>query len=192
MAEESKKKVQLVCHCESDFGGRASTCQGIYQGIPYILSQLYKYHLKGIFLVNTSCIDASTLPYLHAIKEEGHQLGSHGHLHQKWHKNREASWRYDCGLAWSLLRQNKLTHRSNFYCAPKFSHIVRGCRLSNPQGQTSLLKLAWGLQQHTREVVYFHPFDFVKPDASPSLYCWMLYSRWKIVRKKFEELLRKC
>lgn len=178
--------VQVTVDCESDWGGRVESIQGIQEAIPFILDTLRHHQLKGTFFLSTEYLH-SWLQVAKDIQAAGHTLGSHGHEHRRF--RRWVTWRLDYLKAAQILEKELGLRRPIPYRAPKFSYTHPEHRYSDRRGHTSLLRHVW-LKEPLKEILYLHPFDLVKPSSkSPSLLCRILYSRWKECREEFERIV---
>jgi hypothetical protein len=186
MAEKSIKKITI--DVESDWGGRTTSLQGIYEGLPLILSELRKNNKKALFFISTE-ITRDIKGFIKQILTEGHEIGSHGHLHIKF-KDR---WRAeeDRRISNTILI-GTVGILPRYYRAPKFNHLRDVSIYSNPANHTGLLKALW-LRSQLKEnsIFYMHPFDIVEPDTkAPNLFCKAWYSRPLKARSLFEKIVK--
>jgi len=78
------KNTAITIDVESDWGGRLSVtqdnCQGLEKAMPYILEFLKKFGIKATFFISSEIVTSFT-DLLCDIKENGHELASHGFKH---------------------------------------------------------------------------------------------------------------
>ena len=178
--------VQITVDVESDFGGRSNSTQGIEEAIPFILECLEHHGLKATFFLSTEYLD-SWVEVAKTIQSAGHTLGSHGHEHRRFRK--WLPWRLDYLKSMQILEKQLGLKRPIPYRAPWFSYQHPEHRYSDRRGHTSLLRHVW-FKEPMKEILYCHPFDFVKPlTKAPSLFTEVLYSSSEDCRKVFENVL---
>jgi len=168
---------------EYDFGGRSNGTLGIERGVPLIVREFEKRHIKAIFFVSTELLREFRRT-VREIKDRGHTIGSHGHFHTIW----KDKWRAeeDRLIAQTLLIPyvGDICH----YRAPKFSYRTTD-RYSQHEGHVGLLKTMWGLETPIIEsIIYLHPFDIVEHGKSPNLFCKLWYSRPDSALRMFKRL----
>lgn len=180
-------RYQMTVDCESDYGGRTNSYQGISEGLPRLLDTFDDYKIKSICFISTEILEEWPL-VIRDIQSRGHKIGSHGHFHFRYRD----SWRaqQDMHLSRAFIQSNGGISPIP-YRAPWFNYEVPMERYSYKFGHASVLKLAWGFPKDMSKVsiFYIHPFDIVMPKTkAPNLFCKLLYSRPKQVRIKLEEL----
>lgn len=178
--------VRWTVDTEFDWGGRTQSTLGLKYGIPIILELFKKYKVKGLFFISTELL-RDHRNVIQSIKDEGHELGSHGHFHVVYkdrfraHQDMEISKALITGMTGNQYPR---------YRAPKFS-FDNGDEYANPRNHTSLLKYTWGLQILPENgIFYMHPFDIIDAHQdAPNLFCKLWYSRPKDARNNLENLL---
>lgn len=172
---------------ELDWGGRAKTAIGIKEGIPRILEVFHTYNIKALFFISTELLS----DYRHdvyAIKDRGHEIGSHGHFHVRYKE--DWRWQEDKRLSELLLTPFKSPSQKTLrYRAPWFNKEVDGEPYSARSGHVSVLKQSWfGGALPQSPIFYLHPFDVVRGVNPPSLYTRILYARHEMVFDTFRLL----
>lgn len=177
--------MEITVDVESDWGGRTDTLRGITKGIPFILHEIEKRGLKGIFFLSTQYLHKYA-DYAMAIKQAGHTIGNHGNKHvvnpeKFWDEVADAERRINCYLDCS----------SKYVRAPKFSCVIDTDKYSSPKNHVGLLRSVWfGTKPNADSILYLHPFDLVKPTTkAPNLMCKLWYSRYEEARLRFTEFL---
>ena len=170
------KKFTWTVDVESDWGGRVNEYRGIEEGIPKIIQLFTKYNIKALFFVSTEvCKEYPDL--LKGIRDYGHEVGSHGHFHTIYKED----WRKesDRQLSIKLIANNQSIPKESIrYRAPKFNFKVSGQLYSDRTGHIGLLKHMWlGTKIPTDPIFYLHPFDVVKGNNPPNLFCSLWYSK---------------
>lgn len=162
---------------EFDQGGRTDGEIGLgEEGLGRIFKLFKRRGIIGLFFVSTEVVDRWGR-VVRAILENGHQVGSHGHRHLQWPKNRAGQLAAQDDMERSFKVLQQWTKRALPYRAPKFSHITE-CIYSDPKNHVSLLKHLWLKEKITRNtIIYMHPFDFVKSKKHPNLFCQFWYSK---------------
>lgn len=170
---------------EHDFGGRTSGDRGIKEGLPIILKEFRDRDIKALFFISTELIrDYKT--ELRKITQEGHELGSHGHFHINYHN----LYRTQLDLEISRTLLPVIGGSTNCqYRAPKFNFTLPQHRYSRPDGHVGLLKHVWTGKMIKNPIFYLHPFDIVKGEKPPNLFCRIWYSRPKRAYETFINLL---
>lgn len=170
---------------ESDWGGRTNETRGIRLGVPIILSLFKATHIKATFFISTEILQMEK-ESIKAIKEEGHEIGSHGHFHIPLD-----DWRGEQDKRISENFLLRYTGSANIpYRAPKFHHCVDSGIYSNPVNHVGLLKTMWfGQKIKDNSILYLHPFDIVGGNNPPNLFCGLWYSRPKLALKTLEKLV---
>lgn len=78
------KMVAITIDVETDWGGRLSVdpgnCQGIEEGIPYLLSLLVALNVKATFFISGEVV-RNNKDIICEISESGHEIGSHSFKH---------------------------------------------------------------------------------------------------------------
>ena len=173
---------------ELDFGGRTNDDKGIREGLPRILQAFKRSHIKALFFISTELLPKYRKE-LQEIKSQGHEIGSHGHFHIKY----KESWRTEADkeLSEALLTSFHLkTEGAIEYRAPKFNRGFDGHPYSFRNSHVSLLRHLWAKKEIKRQtIIYLHPFDLVKGDNPPNLFCRVWYSRPKDALATFNRLL---
>jgi hypothetical protein len=181
--------MEITVDVESDWGGRATTNQGVEEAIPYLLKLFHSHGITATFFISTQHMDA-TKTRLAEIKYAGHRLGSHGHTHRSWKGARWWEWRLDYMKSMDVLKKEFGLKRKDIpYRAPKFSWRTDD-RYSDPKGHVSLLKhVNLGIPVKKDSILYLHPFDLVSPNTPPpSLFCRLWYSSSSAACNSLEEL----
>jgi peptidoglycan/xylan/chitin deacetylase (PgdA/CDA1 family) len=175
---------------ESDWGGRVDSLQGIKESLPIILQAFSKRNIKGIFFLSTQYLNYY-LSMAKMIKNDGHIIGSHGHIHREWPKSEWWKARIDKEKSIEILRGYGLVGSEVYYRAPKFSYDSGSGIYDNPKNHVSLLKSLWfGTKPSKSSIIYLHPFDITEHTTkSPNLFCSLLYSQPKRILKLFERYL---
>lgn len=75
-----KKSIAMTIDVESDWGGRADTCHGIQEGLPFVLDTLKGFNKKATFFISGEVI-ANNKDMICEIKESGHEIASHSFKH---------------------------------------------------------------------------------------------------------------
>ena len=79
-----KRVIAITIDVETDWGGRLragpGNCQGIEEGIPYLLSLLAELNIKATFFISGEVI-ANNKDMICKIKESGHEIASHSFKH---------------------------------------------------------------------------------------------------------------
>ena len=190
---------------ESDQGGRTDTYEGIRKSTPYLLNQFKKHNVKALWFISTSALNEETLPYAKMIRDAGHEIGSHGDYHNEWmlglkyicydyQKEEREKAENDYKLSVKKLSRDVCGSLQNpLYRAPKFSYQRTCGKYESSKNHVSLIKYTWGWKFIPKDpIFYIHPFDLVEYHTKPcSLFCKILYSRPKAVRRNFEYLLSK-
>ncbi len=82
--ELALKNTAVTIDVESDWGGRLGVtqgnCQGLEKAMPYILRIFKKFGIKATFFISSEIVTSYT-DLLYDIKENGHELASHGFKH---------------------------------------------------------------------------------------------------------------
>lgn len=173
---------------EVDEGGRTQGDKGIKEGLPIILEGFKKYHIKGLFFISTELLPKyyDDIKY---IKEEGHEIGSHGHFHIIY----KEAWRTQADKEFSenILASLNLTPPGfTLYRAPKFNREFDGQPYSARHSHVSLLRNVWTKEEIKRNtIIYLHPFDLVDAYNPVNMFCRLWYSRPKDAREVFNRLL---
>lgn len=172
---------------ESDFGGRSESAEKSKIGIHKILEAFKIHHIKGLFFISTEILP-QIKNEVRQIKEEGHEIGSHGHFHigfpERWRaeQDRKISETFLLGIT---------GYNHFYYRAPKFSHLRDNCVYSKPTNHIGLLRYMWFGGKITDETIfYLHPFDIIGGDDAPNLFCKLWYSRPKKAYETFVNLLK--
>lgn len=78
------KRIAITIDVETDWGGRLSVgpgnCQGIEEGIPYLLHLLDELKIKATFFISGEVV-TEYADIIHDIAEQGHEIASHGFEH---------------------------------------------------------------------------------------------------------------
>ena len=81
---KSPKEVAVTIDVETDWGGRLSVapgnCQGIEEGLPYLLHLLDVLKIKATFFISGEVV-SEYADIIHDIVEHGHEIASHGFKH---------------------------------------------------------------------------------------------------------------
>mgnify|MGYP001567602068 CR=1 FL=1 len=169
--------------CESDWGGRTESTDGVRHGLPIILELFRERNIKALFFFSTELLEnfteleTGTVKLLKLVMSEGHAIGSHGHFHTRYPSiNR---YTHDRRLSTSILENLGVAEPQ--YRAPKFNKFTWSfCRpYSDPQNHIGLLKMMWFGAKPTKDTIfYLHPFDITgsKKDP-PNLFCGLWYSK---------------
>lgn len=174
---------------EYDWGGRTNGIQGIERGLPKIVEAFREYSIHGLFFISTE-IAETDFGFIKNLRNLGHEIGSHGHVHTKFKE--EFRRQADKDLSISLLALHQSVPKDSIrYRAPKFNYEVSGERYSYRKSHVSLLKNMWFKEKIKEEtIIYLHPFDIVETqEAAPSLFCKLWYSRPKKAYDTFINLL---
>lgn len=169
---------------EYDWGGRTDGIEGIKTGLPRIAELFLKQSIIGLFFISTET--SKHYPRLaEKLRNCGHEVGSHGHVHAKYKESfrRQA----DKDLSLSLLGDQKAHFR-----APKFYWETDDI-YSQKKNHVSLLKNKW-LKENIKDntIIYLHPFDIVETsELAPNLFCKLWYSRPKRAYETFINLLNR-
>lgn len=176
-----RSQYRFTVDCESDYGGRIESFEGIRYGLPKILELFKKYDVKGLFFVSTEILPRFRENIL-LIRRQGHEIGSHGHFHIIYkHK-----WRAEADRKLSqefIAPYQSILEVTNRYRAPKFNLETSDSVYSHRRNHVGLLKYSWlkkigaapGITDST--VFYMHPFDIVYGDTAPNLFCKLWYSK---------------
>lgn len=169
-----------------DWGGRTQDQLGIKYGLPKILELFRRHKVKGLFFISTEAL-VDYRDSIWEIKNQGHAIGSHGHFHIKW----KDAWRAREDKRISKLLLTTLNKNEDSpYRAPKFC-FDDGNIYANPKNHVGLLKHMWFGSKITKETIfYLHPFDIVKGDNPPNLFCRIWYSNPKRALETLENLLK--
>lgn len=170
---------------EFDWGGRSGGAIGIKQGLPRILEVFSRRNRQAIFFISTELV-RDYKRELFAIKDSGHQIGSHGHFHQIYSRSDRSL--QDAEL--SMLILHKTFGKADYpFRAPKFNFHTDDV-FSRPVGHVSLLKHLWvGQKIKDDTILYLHPFDIVRAYDPPNLFCALWYSRPEKAFETFDRLV---
>jgi len=75
-----KKEIAITIDVESDWGGRADTCHGIQEGLPFILNTLNELDIKATFFISGEIV-RNNKDIVSEISESGHEIASHSFKH---------------------------------------------------------------------------------------------------------------
>ena len=82
--DEKLKEVAITIDVETDWGGRLSVgpgnCQGIEEGLPYLLHLLDELKIKATFFISGEVV-SEYADIIRDIVEPGHEIASHGFKH---------------------------------------------------------------------------------------------------------------
>lgn len=180
----AEKPYRWTVDVEYDFGGRTNGTEGIERGLPRIIKNFADGHINAIFFISTE-IQTDISGLVKELRDQGHEIGSHGHFHQKFKEGfrRQA----DKDLSLFLLGPQAVKFR-----APKFNWETEDI-YSQKKNHVSLLKHLWLVQKIKPEtIIYLHPFDIVKTDEPPpNLFCRLWYSRPDAAFNLFKEMVNK-
>lgn len=184
----------ITCDVETDWGGRTHTVQGLKEGLPFILELFRSHNIKALFFVNTEL-----LRYHHrdiaSIKEKGHAIGNHGHFHHifdsldRQHQNKEIG--EQLLRAYSLVPAGPIPFR-----APKFSLRINDVYsrkgIWGEVEHTGLIRHLYGMDKLSdNRILYFHPFDIIKPNTpAPNLFCKLWYSQHDRAKALLTKIVR--
>lgn len=165
-----------------DWGGRKDDHKGLRDGLGLILTTLRMYKIKALFFVSTELL-RDYKKEIKQILEEGHEVGSHGHFHIRY----KDKWRAEKDRQISdTLLLSVTGNPKHKYRAPKFSYVTEDV-YSSPKNHVSLLKHMWlGQKVRKESIIYLHPFDLVRGDSPPNLFCRIWYSN---PQRAYETLL---
>lgn len=84
MSVDTTTSVTVTIDVETDWGGRLSVgpgnCQGIEEGIPYLLHLLDELKIKATFFISGEVV-SEYADIIRDIAEQGHEIASHGFKH---------------------------------------------------------------------------------------------------------------
>lgn len=183
----AEKMYTWTIDTELNFGGRTEGTSGIDFGLPIIFKLFKERNIKGLFFVSTEVME-KRLSVTQDILNEGHEVGNHGHFHIPF----KEPWRQiqSKEIADNILREytGKDFHE---FRAPKFSYQIHGHRYSDPKGHVGLLKHTWfGGKINEDSIFYLHPFDIVRGDKAPNLFCKIWYSKPEMALNVLRNLTR--
>lgn len=169
------EKFTWTVDVEADEGGRINEHKGIEVGIPRILQAFRQAQVKAIFFISTEVM--GPFPKIaQQIKEAGHDIGSHGHFHvvykEPWRSQKDRELSEELLAPYKSVPQEIIQYR-----APKFNFKVSGHLYSDRTGHVGLLKHMWLKTRIPKDpIFYLHPFDIVKGNNPPNLFCMCPYS----------------
>lgn len=184
------EKYRWTIDLEHDWGGRTNGTLGITEGLPRILTALRKAKVKALFFVSTETLE-SVSGFIPEILAHGHEIGSHGHFHtifkERWRSENDRK------ISEAFLASYKSLSKKTFrYRAPKFNHTVPGDVYSYRDGHVGLLKYTWfGGNIKDDSIFYLHPFDIVRGEDPPNLFCRIWYSKPEVAYENFVNLLNR-
>lgn len=154
-----------------DFGGRTNTQIGLLQGLPRILRLFKDRNIKGLFFISTELLPQFRRE-IRSIGDAGHEIASHGHFHVVY---RDWRWKEDKRISELMLLP--IANGKVEYRAPKFSNGRDSGLYSKPDRHVGLLRRVW-LRTYIpiNPIFYVHPFDVVKGERPPNLFCRFWYS----------------
>ncbi len=182
------KKYRWTIDAELDWGGRSNGTHGLDKGLPLILKAFREAKIKALFFISTEIMEYR--PHvIEDIKNEGHELGAHGHFHFCF----QEPWRQNMNMNISKKILESYSDKTHFYVrAPKFSYIFYGQLYSDPKDHVSLLKHMWTKQKIKKDsILYLHPFDIVGAKHAPTLFCKSWYSKPKKAYETFLNLVNR-
>ena len=77
---DNEKSIAVTVDVESDWGGRADTCHGMQEGLPFVLNILKRFDIKATFFISGEVI-ANNKDMICEIKKSGHEIASHSFKH---------------------------------------------------------------------------------------------------------------
>ena len=78
--KSTNKSIAMTIDVESDWGGRADTCHGIQEGLPFILNTLNEFKIKATFFISGEIVK-NNKNIICEISESGHEIASHSFKH---------------------------------------------------------------------------------------------------------------
>ena len=178
---------KVTVDVESDWGGRSESTLGLKYGVPKLLDLFDSYGVRALFFISTELLK-DYRKEIKAIKDRGHELGSHGHFHVVYNSVSRA--KQDMEIS-KVMIESLTGMKYPHYRAPKFS-FDNGDVYANRNNHTGLLRYVWGLDR-LKDILYLHPFDIIDAHQdAPNLFCRAWYSRPRLACKTLCRLLAKA